>query len=66
MAVSHVSKFKKYHKQMIRVRSQAQTLREPTFGTFALRTKEASRFTEWHLEAVQKGLRRSLKKNGYI
>lgn len=66
MVISHVSKFKKQHKQKIRIRSQACKLREPTFGTFAIRTKEASRFTEWQFETVQKTLRRGLKKNGFI
>lgn len=66
MIISHVAKFKKYHKQKIRMRSTACKLREPIFGTFAIRAKEASRLTEWHFETVQKTLRRSLKKIGYI
>lgn len=66
MIISHVAKFKKYHKQRIRIRSVACKLREPIFGTFAIRAKEAGRLAEWHFETVQKTFRRSLRKMGHI
>lgn len=66
MLISHSSKFKKSHKQKIRLRSRSARRQEPAFGTFAIRAKESIRFAEWHYETVQKVFKRQFKKTGLL
>lgn len=66
MVVNHIAKFKKYHKQKIRLKSTTRTFPEPRFGTFALRAKESTRFAEHHYETVQRLFKRHSKKIGCL
>lgn len=66
MNASHISKYKKYHKQKIRLKSTVRSIREPVFGSFSIRSIESTRFSENHYGALLRVFKRHSKKIGSL
>lgn len=60
------TKFKKYHKQKIRLTSSLRHNKKTNLGEFGLRAIESGRLAKRHLEALRRTIRRYVKKSGKI